>query len=59
MQGFAMAADAYLYVLYDLQMIDKIKDFRYAEPDEFVKFKTVIFLRDHGKSIDIDRITAL
>ena len=43
-------------MLYDLQMIDKIKEILdNAEPDEFVKFKTVIFLRDHGKSIDIDK----
>ena len=52
----SIAADAYLYVLYDLQMIDKIKEILdNSDPDEFVKFKTVIFLRDHGKSIDIDK----
>ncbi len=52
----SVAADAYLYVLYDLQMIDKIRDILdNADEDEFVKFKTVIFLRDHGKSIDIDK----
>ncbi|MDD2384045.1 MAG: fatty-acid--CoA ligase [Sulfurospirillaceae bacterium] len=51
-----LAADAYLYVLYDLQMIDKIKDILdNSETDEFVKFKTVMFLREHGKSIDIDK----
>ncbi len=51
-----VAADAYLYVLYDLQMIDKIRDILdNADADEFVKFKTVLFLRDHGKSIDIDK----
>jgi len=51
-----VAADAYLYVLYDLQMIDKIRDIlENADADEFVKFKTVLFLRDHGKSIDIDK----
>lgn len=51
----SMAADAYLYVLYDLQMIDKIRDILdNSDNDEFVKFKTVLFLRDHGKSIDID-----
>ena len=51
-----VAADAYLYVLYDLQMIDKIRDILdNADSDEFVKFKTVLFLRDHGKSIDIDK----
>ena len=51
-----IAADAYLYVLYDLQMIDKIRDILdNSDSDEFVKFKTVIFLRDHGKSIEIDK----
>lgn len=52
----AVAADAYLYVLYDLQMIDKIRDIlENSDRDEFVKFKTVLFLRDNGKSIDIDK----
>jgi len=51
-----LAADAYLYVLYDLQMIDKIRDILdNSDTDEFVKFKTIIFLRDHGKSIDLDK----
>lgn len=51
-----LAADAYLYVLYDLQMIDKVKDIlENSDPDEFVKFKTVMFLREHGRSIDIDK----
>ena len=51
-----IAADAYLYVLYDLQMIDKIRDILdNSDSEEFVKFKTVLFLRDHGKSIDIDK----
>lgn len=50
-----VASDAYLYVLYDLQMIDKIRDILdNSDNDEFVKFKTLLFLRDHGKSIDID-----
>ena len=51
-----VVADAYLYVLYDLQMIDKIREIlENADKDEFVKFRTVIFLRDHGKSIDLDK----
>ncbi len=50
----AVAADAYLYVLYDLQMIDKIREILdHADKDEFVKFRTIIFLRDHGKNIDV------
>lgn len=56
----SLAADAYLYVLYDLQMIHKIKEIlENSDADEFVKFRTVIFLRDHGKSIDIDKFLAI
>lgn len=51
-----VAADAYLYVLYDLQMIDKIRELLLnSDSEEFVKFKTIMFLRDHGKSIDIEK----
>lgn len=51
----SVAADAYLYVLYDLQMIDKIREILVnSDRDEFVRFKTVLFLRDNAKSIDID-----
>ena len=47
------AADAYLYVLYELQMIDKIRDILdNSDEDEFRKFKTLLFLRDHGKNVD-------
>ncbi len=47
------AADAYLYVLYELQMIDKIRDILdNTDEDEFVKWKTILFLRDHGKNVD-------
>nr|WP_245600554.1 fatty-acid--CoA ligase [Sulfurospirillum arcachonense] len=47
------AADAYLYVLYELQMIDKIRDILdNSDEDEFKKFKTLLFLRDHGKNVD-------
>ena len=52
----SVAADAYLYVLYDLQMIDRIREILLnSEPEDFVKFKTLLFLRDNGKSIDIDK----
>jgi len=56
----SVAADAYLYVLYDLQMIDKIRELLLnSDPEDFVKFKTIMFLRDHGKSIDIDKFLRL
>ena len=51
-----VAADAYLYVLYDLQMMDKIRELLiHSDPDEFTKFKTIMFLRDNGKTLDIDK----
>ena len=47
------AADAYLYVLYELQMIDKIRDIlENSDEGEFIKFRTLLFLRDHGKNVD-------
>jgi len=47
------AADAYLYVLYELQMIDKIRDIlENSDENEYRKFKTLLFLRDHGKNVD-------
>lgn len=49
----AEAADAYLYVLYELQMIDKIRDIlENSDEGEYVKFKTLLFLRDNGKNVD-------
>lgn len=48
-----VAADAYLYVLYELQMIDKMRDILdNSEENEFIKFKTLLFLRDHGKNVN-------
>ena len=48
-----LAANAYLYTLYELQMIDKVRDIlENSDEDEFLKFKTLLFLRDHGKTID-------
>jgi len=47
------ASDAYLYVLYELQMIDKIREILdNSDEDEFRKFKTLLFLRDNGKNVD-------
>lgn len=47
------AADAYLYVLNELQMIDKIRDIlENSDEDEFEKWKTILFLRDHGKNVN-------
>ncbi len=48
-----IAANAYLYTLYELEMIDKVRDILdNSEEDDFLKFKTLLFLRDHDKNID-------
>ena len=47
------AADAYLYVLNELQMIDKVRDIlENSDDEEFEKWKTILFLRDHGKNVN-------
>jgi len=47
------AADAYLYVLNELQMIDKVRDIlENSDEEEFEKWKTILFLRDHGKNVN-------
>ena len=49
------AADAYLYVLFELQMIDKAREvLENSDADEFEKFKILLFLRDNGKNSDIE-----
>ena len=49
-----IAANAYLYTLFDLEMIDKVREIlENSEEEDFLKFKTLLFLRDHGKNIDI------
>jgi len=48
-----LAANAYLYTLFELEMIDKVREFlENSEEEDFLKFKTLLFLRDHGKNID-------
>ena len=47
------AADSYLYVLNELQMIDKVREIlENSDEEEFEKWKTILFLRDHGKSVN-------
>lgn len=51
-QDHIEVADAYLFVLYELQMIDKIRDILdNSDEDEFTQFKTLLFLRDNGKNV--------
>ena len=50
---YSAVSDAYLYVLYELQMIDKIREILdNSDADEFMKWKTILFLRDNGKNVD-------
>jgi hypothetical protein len=50
-----VAVDAYLYVLYELQMIDKMREIlENSEENEFIKFKTLLFLRDNGRNVNSD-----
>ena len=49
------AGDAYLFVLFELQMIDKAREvLDNSDTDEFEKFKILLFLRDSGKNSDIE-----
>ncbi|MBE3606190.1 LapA family protein [Campylobacter sp. RM13119] len=48
----ADAEEAYIYALYELQMIDKLRDaIEGSDNDEFKEIKTLLFLRDNGKIV--------
>ncbi|MBE3021782.1 LapA family protein [Campylobacter sp. 7477a] len=48
----ADAEEAYIYALYELQMIDKVRDaIEGSDNDEFKEIKTLLFLRDYGKIV--------
>ena len=48
----SQGAEAYLYALYELGMIDELRDqLSLADGDEFEKFKILLFLRDSGKNV--------
>ncbi|MDR1615271.1 MAG: hypothetical protein LBS26_06895 [Campylobacteraceae bacterium] len=50
-------AFAYLYILFELRLIDKAREFlESTEEGEFEKFKILLFLRDNGKTVDTDLI---
>ncbi len=52
---FPKASDAYLFILFELQMIDKVREIlQNSALDEYVKFKHLLFLRDNGKNFDIE-----
>jgi hypothetical protein len=51
------ASFAYLYILFELRLIDKARDFlENNEDSEFEKFRILLFLRDNGKIVDTDLI---
>jgi hypothetical protein len=51
------AAFAYLYILFELRLIEKAREFlENNEESEFEKFRILLFLRDNGKIVDTDII---
>lgn len=49
-----LALEAYLYLLYDFQMIEKLREIMMSENSKFERIETLLFLRDHGKVIRAD-----
>ncbi len=50
-----LATQAYLYILFEYQMIDKAREIlENTAKNEYEKFKYFLFLRDNGKNFDID-----
>lgn len=53
-----VAIDAYLYVLLELEMIDKLKEILSGYPEEdYVAFRALLDLRDAGKHYSLEDIT--
>jgi hypothetical protein len=52
------ASFAYLYILFELRLIEKAREFleNNEESNEFEKFRILLFLRDNEKNIDTDLI---
>ncbi|MDR1976235.1 MAG: hypothetical protein LBQ18_04525 [Campylobacteraceae bacterium] len=49
------ATFSYLYILFELRLIDKAREFLDGNEDsEFEKFRILLFLRDNGKFVDTD-----
>lgn len=47
------ACEAFLYVLFELQMIDRVREvLENSDEEDLVKFKLLLFLKDHGKHCD-------
>ena len=48
----ADADEAYVYALFELQMLDKVREaVENSDPDEFKEIKVLLFLRDNGKMV--------
>lgn len=48
------AGKAYLYTLFELQMIDKAREvLQNSDEDDYKEFKTYLFLRDNGQNTDL------
>lgn len=55
MERDEVATKTYLYVLFDFQMFDRIRDFFNTSKDpEYKKFKYMLYLKDQGKHFNID-----
>jgi hypothetical protein len=49
----ADTSDAFLYLLFELQMIDRAREIlENSDEEDFKEFKLLLFLRDHGKKCD-------
>ena len=55
--GNEAALDAYVYILFEYEMIDKIRDiFSSTSSDELTAFKALLELKDSGKQYTLDSI---
>ncbi len=49
------ANEGYLYILFELQMIEKARDFLdNSSEDEFLKFRYLLFLKDNNRNFDTE-----
>ena len=49
------AGDAYLYILFELQMMDDAREFLVNAPEEsYQKFRYLLFLKEEGQNFDTD-----
>ncbi len=47
--------EAYLYIMFELQMMDKAREILvHSNEDEYLIYKYMLFLKDHGQNFDTD-----